>query len=531
LTLNDVIDNLPPGATIYAVNGKRALPTATAALAPADSIELVLADGRHYQTLVSRDATDISEPTPLTKATEPKAANPDVRNFGSTASPDWRQYSQTTKTWEPLTGVGAAAKPTIDAKTQALAQSALQKIQAGIKPTQAELQAMNMVRDMAGAGAAGPVAPFTQTGPGGQGNVSQTPVEAAVDATTTDPRVRMAMKLGAYLEGGLGPNFNAGDGGMSWGPFQINHNQGMHSDIGRAESEDPARAAQYMLPEYQAAVSQVPAELWDSDPKAAAARAAYLAERPAAMYDPIRVDAGWNTVFGTGATGGGGLPSLPLGLGTKARAVHTVAPGDTVVDDQGNVLFTAPQKPATPPVNKAMVALQQQYQTIGYVQQQIAAGTMSPTDAASYLGAVKQQTAATLAGTTPYDIYKDDLDQMRQRADLGRQLLDNQLQAGNALTNDLLNQTGKLAGGGYDPIGLARAMTAERSGDVGPQPISDTAKALIDALNPSNPQPTIGSATTAAVGPVLAGAPGLGQPLPVGPVVNGPQQQPQQEAA
>ena len=50
----------------------------------------------------------------------------------------------------------------------------------------------------------------------------------------------------------------------------------MHATISRADSEDPLKAAQYMLPDYQAAVDKVPASLWQSNPQQAAAQAAFL---------------------------------------------------------------------------------------------------------------------------------------------------------------------------------------------------------------------------------------------------------------
>lgn len=135
------------------------------------------------------------------------------------------------------------------------------------------------------------------------------PVLTAIRSVTNDPHVQLAMGVGAAMEGGLGSSFNAGDSGQSWGPFQINHNQGMHSDIDRSGSEDPAKAAQYMLKSYQDAVAQVPAEMWASDPKGAAARAAFLAERPAQMYPQNRVDAAYDQV--TGSNGWAGGPSAP----------------------------------------------------------------------------------------------------------------------------------------------------------------------------------------------------------------------------
>lgn len=454
------------------------------------------------------------------------------------------------------------AAKTLDAGQQKLlaqAVAAVDNAQAGRNVSVAQQDAYDQVRAdpqlaaafkarSGGGGASalgGQTGSFTQSGPGGSGDVNQTPVEAAVDSVTDDPRVRMAMKLGASLEGGLGPTYGRGDGGGSRGPFQINHNMGMHADISPEDSEDPAKAAQYMLDEYQQAVAKVPDSLWSSNPKEAARQAAFYAERPAAMYDQGRVDANWNQLFGgtggaggTGGTGGATLNGLPPLLGGKGAAAktparHIVHAGDTVVDDQGHVLFTAPNKPDK---GDPMQFLQQQEQAIQYVQAQLAAGTMTTSDANTYLGAIKQQTAAGLAGTTPYSIWKDQQALADTRAQMGRDMLNNQMQANDTLTSTLLSNytQGKLglAGGNYNPMELASEETDFRGGNLGPNGTNSIAQALIDAVNPANPMPTIGQTAGSALGLPAPGAePALGTPLGAPGASPAPPDQPQQEAA
>ncbi|HVQ95832.1 MAG TPA: hypothetical protein VMU51_32705 [Mycobacteriales bacterium] len=146
-----------------------------------------------------------------------------------------------------------------------------------------------------------------------------TPVGAAVYQSTSDSRVRQAMLLGALLEGGslTGP-WQAGDNGLSWGPFQIY--KAAHPDVTRAQAEDPVWAVRYMLPSYAAAVNRVSAGSWEADPKGAAALSAYYAERPKRMYLQKRIDAAWSQLAGTDFGGAGGPVGGSPGGGSPGGA-------------------------------------------------------------------------------------------------------------------------------------------------------------------------------------------------------------------
>ncbi len=137
-------------------------------------------------------------------------------------------------------------------------------------------------------------------------------VSAEIDQATTDERVRLAMKLGALLEGGSlgGGPFPEGDSGTSFGPFQIH--LPAHPGVSAGQAQDPSWAVRYMLGEYRAAVASVSDSLWSSDPKSAAALAAFRAERPAVMYPADRIDRAWRALK-TGALGG-----IAAGLGKVA---------------------------------------------------------------------------------------------------------------------------------------------------------------------------------------------------------------------
>lgn len=113
------------------------------------------------------------------------------------------------------------------------------------------------------------------------------------------------MKLGALLEGGSlgGGPFPVGDTGTSYGPFQIH--LPAHPGVSAAEASTPTFAVQYMLDAYRRAVATVSPQLWESDPKHAAALAAYRAERPRDMYPGSRIEAAWKALQSGGGILGG----------------------------------------------------------------------------------------------------------------------------------------------------------------------------------------------------------------------------------
>jgi hypothetical protein len=103
--------------------------------------------------------------------------------------------------------------------------------------------------------------------------------------------------------------WNRGDGGQSAGPFQINSPGNGGVDLAKAETIPYAVA--FMAPRYIAAVNQVPADLWNTNAKQAAAQAAYIAERPAAMYSPARVNDAWTALHGGNGSAGINQPIAP----------------------------------------------------------------------------------------------------------------------------------------------------------------------------------------------------------------------------
>jgi len=87
---------------------------------------------------------------------------------------------------------------------------------------------------------------------------------------------------------------------------------------------------------------------------------------------------------------------------------------------------------------KAQLILSQQYDSLNYIHQQLAQGHLSPAEASAYYSSVRQQSAAALAGTTPYAIYKQQQDFENQQATNAKALLDTQVTASNSLVDNLL---------------------------------------------------------------------------------------------
>src|SRR6266511_852851 len=128
------------------------------------------------------------------------------------------------------------------------------------------------------------------------------PIVDAVNSIVSDQRTRLAMLMGSYMESTWDPNA-VGDGGTSFGWYQMHIGGALTSSgLTPQQAKDPVLATRAMLGAYQAAVAKVSDSLWQSNPKQAAALAAYYAERPRAMYSSDRINAAYRAV----TTGGGG---------------------------------------------------------------------------------------------------------------------------------------------------------------------------------------------------------------------------------
>lgn len=147
-------------------------------------------------------------------------------------------------------------------------------------------------------------------------------VEAITAATLNNKALQQAMLLGSWMESTWTAT-SVGDHGTSFGPFQIH--LPAHPGVTAAEAENPAWATNYMLPVYQAALTQ------NSDPMMAAALTAFHAERPAQMYPSSRISAGWaavqNAMNATGANSpSGGNSALPWPFSAISDQIGQVVP-------------------------------------------------------------------------------------------------------------------------------------------------------------------------------------------------------------
>lgn len=124
---------------------------------------------------------------------------------------------------------------------------------------------------------------------------------AFINSSAPNSRVRLAMIMGSGLESTWSPATSQPPE-KSYGPFQINLRA--NPGVTEQQAKDIRFSVGYMLPRYLVGVSKVSDDLWRSDPKNAAALAAFYAERPAKMYAQSRVNNVWAAMqsnnYGTG---------------------------------------------------------------------------------------------------------------------------------------------------------------------------------------------------------------------------------------
>lgn len=173
----------------------------------------------------------------------------------------------------------------------------------------------------------------SQTGPNGlDGN--NPPLFDEVDRLSKgNNRLIMGMYFGSYIESRR--NNNASNG-FAFGVFQIEQPGVVRKGVTVAQAKDPVFAAEFMFPEYKAALAKVNPKIWQIDPMLAAEQTAYMAEKPARLYRDSRgiatVIEAWNNTLAY----------------MKARGIST----DFSVDPTGSAAQPAPaaqpQSQATP---------------------------------------------------------------------------------------------------------------------------------------------------------------------------------------
>jgi murein DD-endopeptidase MepM/ murein hydrolase activator NlpD len=453
LTLAQITAELPEGVTIYQVTthdstgktitDKAAAPTYQ--LQPGDAIEL-RGNGKQWLTHVNADASDIEAPT--------------VINQGGTAAKTPQQLADDAAA--TARGRQSVTQPAADAKLVAQARAGLAAAQAGKTPTQSQLDAYEQVK-------ADPALTAQLLSGGGGTQDSLTWIKNQLDAghgtqgfgsgsqwNNHEQGQDINVPFGTKVPLVTGTVTAVEDWGYGDHAVVIQRPDGSEVTIGHIQAPDvkvgdTVTAADSVLSGgAKSPISSGPQVEVRIKPPGGGA-----------YVDPAK--------FVQGA--GGALPDITL-PGPKPT-IHSVAPGDTVVDDQGNVLYTAPAKATlhsvaagsslvddngnvryTAPqtelqrlqiqkaqqdlLPKAQLTLSQQYDTLKYIHQQLAAGNINPADATGFYASVKAQTQAALAGTTPFEIFKQQQDFEDKQATNAKALLDTQVTASGTMVDSLL---------------------------------------------------------------------------------------------
>ncbi len=206
----------------------------------------------------------------------------------------------------------------------------------------------------------------------------------------------------------------------------------------------------------------------------------------------------------------------PAGVGTTGSS-RLRFPEETALDEAQADYYRA----QTAKMNRDLEpkfarAMQDYFDSIDKIQGMIESGQMKPEEADGYMTLFRQNLDAGLRGTTPFEQEKFKVQEERQRADIGKELLNQRLSSGASMTNTLLQglfqNLGTLGWGleggqtvPFDPFALAQNQATNLQG--GPE-IGELGKALLGQLAPS------GGTAQPTSGPVPQG-PGGGLPLNV----------------
>ncbi|HXF01697.1 MAG TPA: M23 family metallopeptidase, partial [Arthrobacter sp.] len=90
---------------------------------------------------------------------------------------------------------------------------------------------------------------------------------------------------------------------------------------------------------------------------------------------------------------------------------------------------------------QVQTVLQQMQNTKDFIQQQFAAGKLTPQEAAQYQQSLLDYTNAALQGTTPYDLWKTQQEQTTQRSQIAKDLLDEKVSQTTSMVDNLLGDT------------------------------------------------------------------------------------------
>ncbi len=185
-------------------------------------------------------------------------------------------------------------------------------------------------------------------------------------------------------------------------------------------------------------------------------------------------------------------------------------------------------------VPPAQLLLQQQFESINQLQGMLERNEITPAEAETYMGQIKAQTQAALAGTTIFQQQQAEREYEQARRSTGANLLNTRLTTGAGMAQSLLSGAlgayGKLYPGTgappmMDPLAMAQAFTMQMGGG---QEVSDFAKSMLLGAGGGPGAPGAGQFPSTreavlAMYPELAGGQPMAAPVaPIGPAAPAP---------
>lgn len=140
------------------------------------------------------------------------------------------------------------------------------------------------------------------------------------------------------------------------------------------------------------------------------------------------------------------------------------------------------------------LAIQNHYRTVEQVRGMVAAGQLEPSEAQAYIDSSREYLDAAMKGTTPFDRMKQEQEETRQRATLGKDVLNNRVTNTVSLAQSILSQIDPTKAIGVDyskinPFAMSQQFVEETGG--GPE-VGAVAKGLMLGFDQYAPQGQVG---------------------------------------
>ncbi|MCL4532456.1 MAG: hypothetical protein M1582_04600 [Actinobacteria bacterium] len=236
----------------------------------------------------------------------------------------------------------------------------------------------------------------------------------------------------------------------------------------------------------QQRLSEIDAELANANDQSPRALQTLYRERDQLGGDlAVAQAAASRGVFGLGGAGGGGS--------TRVRFPDEVA----LSGAQADYYKAQTDKLRREQEPKLGLMAQQYIESVKTLRGMMERGEIDPNQADGYLTLFKQNMESALRGTDPFNEQKLQLQESRQRADIGKELVNSRLTSSTSVANSLLsgffNNLPTLGMGlkegqtvPFDPFAIAGAFSTQAQGG---QEISDLAKTLLGGINPGGQTP------------------------------------------